>query len=58
MIKQQSFPHRLLQSVSPEMLAQMHIFDDVAGDEFDWDETSGCYDSDAASGFLASDLDD
>lgn len=53
MNRHHTIPHGLLYSVAPKQLAQMHISDDMLGDEFDWDETTGQYEGESlANGML------
>lgn len=56
MRRQQTIPHGLLYSMAPTQLAHLHISDDMLGDEFDWDESTGQYDGDTLTseviGFL------
>lgn len=47
MNRHQHTPNGLLYSVSPKQLAQLHVSDDVAGDEFDWAESSGQYENES-----------
>lgn len=52
MNNQQTFSHGLLYSLAPEQFAQLHISDDLCGDEFDWDESENQYEGES----LASDV--
>lgn len=53
MNRQQTIPHGLLYSVAPKQMAQLHISDDMLGDEFDWEESTSQYESESlASGML------
>lgn len=54
-------PHGLLYSVAPQHIAQLHLGEDIIGDEFDWEESCSQYESESlagsVSGFLK-DIDD
>ena len=56
MRRQQNIPHGLLYSLGPSQFAQLHIGDDLAGDEFDWDESVSQYEGESLAnemlGFL------
>ncbi len=47
MNRQQTIAHRQLRLASPKQLAQLHLRDDVFGDEFDWDETTNQYEGES-----------
>ena len=52
MNRQLTVAHRKLCLATPKQLAQLHMRDDVFGDEFDWDESVNQYEGD----LLASDM--
>lgn len=46
---QHNIPHGLLYSIAPQHIAQLHLADDILGDEFDWEESSGQYESESTT---------
>lgn len=56
MNRQHIIPRSQLYSVVPKRLAQLHISDEMLGDEFDWDESTSQYEGESMAndmlGFL------